>query len=160
MNRDIAWLVGPIVAAVVLLFVGMTTWDALRVTGAFGTARRAPVVRAVDPFTTLDAALGRPRAMPELVRDPLAFGAALSAPPDPARPIVRRPVEPPAPLRPVLTAIVFDNDPRALVRWGGREWTVRPGGLFDEFVVRAITRDQVTLQRGSETLVLQRPQGE
>jgi hypothetical protein len=56
----------------------------------------------------------------------------------------------------VLTAIVYDADPRALVRWMGRDWTVRPGGLFDDFQVTSITRDQVTLSRGSETIVLQR----
>ncbi len=160
MNRDITWLVGPLVAIVVLAFVGFSTWESLRVTGAFGTARHAPVVRAVDPYTTLDAALGRPHLPSGAVRDPMAFGAAPVVAPDPTRPVVRRPVEPAAPARPQLTAIVYDTDPRALVRWGGREWTVRPGGLFDEFVVRAITRDQVTLQRGSETIVLQRPQGE
>ena len=57
---------------------------------------------------------------------------------------------------PLLTAIVWDNDPRALVRWKEREWTIRDGGLFDEFEVRGITRDQVTLVRGDETLVLKR----
>lgn len=160
MNRDISWLIGPLVAAVVLAFIGFTTWETLRVTGAFGTARTAPAVRTVDPYTTLDAALGRPHGGETAVRDPLSFGTALVVTPDPARPVVRRPVEPAPPTRPVLTAIVYDTDPRALVRWGGREWTVRPGGLFDDFVVRAITRDQVTLQRGSETIVLQRPQGE
>jgi hypothetical protein len=76
--------------------------------------------------------------------------------PTDARPAVRRPADAPAPAAPVVTAIVTDNDPRALVRWKGREWTIRPGGLFDEFVVRSITRDQVTLLRGSETLVLTR----
>jgi hypothetical protein len=76
---------------------------------------------------------------------------------------VRRPVvQVPAPVaRPVLTAIVWDADPRALVRWQGREWTVRAGALFDEFQVVSITRDQVTLSRGTESIVLQRkPQGD
>jgi hypothetical protein len=58
--------------------------------------------------------------------------------------------------RPVLTAILTDNDPRALIRWKDREWTVREGGLFDEFQVLSITRDQVTLRRGDATVVLQR----
>ncbi len=160
MNRDISFLLGPLVGVAVLLYVLMTTWDALGVTGAFGTGRTAPVARAVDPFTTLDAALGRPRPAASAVRDPMSFGAVASESRGPTQPVVRRPAAPPVPVRPVLTAIVFDSDPRALVRWQGREWTVRPGGLFDEFVVRAITRDQVTLQRGSETIVMQRPQGE
>jgi len=57
---------------------------------------------------------------------------------------------------PILTAIVWDNDPRALVHWKDRDWTVREGGLFDEFLVVSITRDQVSLRRGDATLVLQR----
>jgi hypothetical protein len=57
---------------------------------------------------------------------------------------------------PLLTAIVWDNDPRALVRWNGREWTVREGGLFDEFQVVRISREQVTLRRGEALLVLNR----
>jgi hypothetical protein len=61
----------------------------------------------------------------------------------------------------VLTAIVFDADPRALVRWQGREYTVRPGGIFAEFEVESITRDQVVLKRGPENIVLRRkPQGD
>jgi len=62
----------------------------------------------------------------------------------------------PPPALPILTAIVWDNDPRALVHWKDREWTVREGGLFDEFLVVSITRDQVSLRRGDATLVLQR----
>ena len=73
----------------------------------------------------------------------------------PSRPV--KPIERPAPPAvPVLTAIVWDNDPRALVHWKDREWTVREGGLFDEFQVVSITRDQVSLRRGDATLVLQR----
>lgn len=160
MNRDVSAFIGPVVALVVLVLVVMTTWETLRVTGAFGTSKQAPVVQVVDPFTTLDAALGRPRAETRVVRDPMTFASVATPTPDPGQVIVRRPVVPPPPARPLLTAIVFDSDPRALVRWKGQEWTVRPGGLFDEYVVRAITRDQVTLQRGGETIVLQRPQGE
>lgn len=160
MNRDISFLLGPLVGIAVLVLILTTTWDALRVTGAFGTARQAKAATIADPFTTLDAVLGRARPDPGAIRDPMAFGGAAPAAPSPGPQVVRRPAVPPPPARPVLTAIVFDNDPRALVRWQGREWTVRPGGLFDEFVVRAITRDQVTLQRGGETIVLQRPQGD
>jgi len=42
------------------------------------------------------------------------------------------------------------------VRWKDREWTVREGGLFDDFQVVSITRDQVSLRHGEATLVLQR----
>lgn len=159
MNRDISAILGPVLALAVLAYVISGTWEALRVTGAFGSAKPAAARSVVDPFTMLDAALGRPRPASGPVRDPMSYGA-VPQPNGPAVPRVQRPSIPPPPARPVLTAIVFDTDPRALVRWQGREWTVRPGGLFDEFVVRAITRDQVTLQRGGETIVLQRPQGE
>ncbi len=61
----------------------------------------------------------------------------------------------------MLTAIVFDADPRALLRWNGRDYSVRPGGLFDDFQVVSITRDQVVLSRNGENIVLQRKsQGE
>jgi hypothetical protein len=75
-----------------------------------------------------------------------------------ARPPVRpvKVVANAAPPVPILTAIVWDNDPRALVHWKDRDWTVREGGLFDEFLVVSITRDQVSLRRGDATLVLQR----
>jgi hypothetical protein len=66
------------------------------------------------------------------------------------------PPRPPAPALPILTAIVWDSDPRAVVHWKDREWTVREGGLFDEFQVMSISRDQVSLRRGDATLVLQR----
>jgi hypothetical protein len=69
-----------------------------------------------------------------------------------------RPSRPTPPPQPVLTAILYDNDPRALIHWQDRDWTVRQGGLFDDFQVVAITREQVTLRHGETTLVLQRRQ--
>ncbi len=83
--------------------------------------------------------------------------------PDTAR--VRRvtsklPPKPVPPALPTLTAIVFDNDPRAIVRWNGRDWDVRQNALFDVFQVVSISRDQVVLRRGDESIVLKRPQGD
>jgi hypothetical protein len=61
----------------------------------------------------------------------------------------------------VLTAIVWDADPRAVVRWNGRDYTVHSGALFDQFQVVGITQTQITLSRGGETFTLQRkPQGD
>ena len=161
MNRDLGWLLTPVVALVLLALVAFQTVDGLRASGAWSGAwdkhATAPVARPEDPFTPIGVLIGQPQpALPAVpLRDPFTIGAA-RAPVVSAAPIVHRPVVPPPPPRPVLTAIVYDADPRALVRWKGHDWTVRPGGLFDEFQVTSITRDQVTLSRGSETIVLQR----
>ena len=51
----------------------------------------------------------------------------------------------------------MENNPSATIRWNGKDRTVQVNTLFDEFRVRSITRDQVILERGGETLVLQLP---
>jgi hypothetical protein len=62
------------------------------------------------------------------------------------------------PARPQLTAIVWvEDNPSATIRWNGRDHAVQVNTLFDEFRVRSITREQVILERGGETLVLQLP---
>ncbi len=166
MNRDLRGLLAPLVAIVVFGVVFVQTYGALRSSGAWGasTHRRAAIVVPDDPFGGVNALLLRaqPALDAGMLRDPFATGAAPAPVAQVTGPVKPRPVPPPpAPERPVLTAIVFDSDPRALVRWKGREWTVRKGGLFDEFQVLDITREQVSLSRGSETLVLQRkPQGD
>ena len=162
MNRDIGTLLRPIVALALLALVVVQTSVALRATGAWSKAGsgNAPgrnfTSAPPDPVAAVEAILARPgNAVPGLVRDPFQVGGA-PAPVVQARPVVHTPVTPPPPPRPVLTAIVWDADPRALVRWKGRDWIVRPGGLFDDFQVTSITRDQVALSHGSETIVLQR----
>jgi hypothetical protein len=93
-------------------------------------------------------------------RDPFGYGA-VAAVPSTLGPVVRKPVVPPPPQWPVLTAIVFDADPRAQLRWRGTIYSVRQGALFDEFVVVSISRDQVVLKRGTDSFILQRKtQGE
>jgi hypothetical protein len=149
------------VALAILALVVAQTFFALRATGAWsgvGAAQsRSFAVAPADPVSAVEGLLANAEpatATPE--RDPFRIGAA-PRPVAISGPVTHKPVvaPPPAP-RPVLTAIVWDADPRALVRWKGRDWTVRPGGLFDEFQVVGITRDQVTLSRGSETIVLPR----
>lgn len=160
MKRDLNLWVSPIVALFVLGVAGVQTLGALRVTGAFGW--RSEVARAAVPasYQAVERALDRhdPHFTLEDLSDPFQFGhpdgdGDGDDPPPPPRPRVVVPVVQPVP---VLTAILWDNDPRALVRWKDREWTVRPGGLFDEFEVVSITRDQVTLRRGVEDVVLSR----
>ena len=161
-NRDISAFLAPLLAVVLLAVVLTQTFAALRTTGVFVGRAPAAVVAPDDPYQSLDRRLGgdhTPVAIAD-IRDPFAFEAAQVAV-RPAHPGPGRPVVKPPPARPVLTAIVYDAEPRALVRWKDREWTIHAGGLFDEFQVVSITRDQVLLKRGDETIVLQRrPQGE
>jgi hypothetical protein len=155
-NRDAGAWVSPLVALLVLGLVSAQTLEALHVSGAFGWHSAAPRAAMAPAYLSLDRALQRhdPSFTLEDLRDPFDYGRTDAADPLPrARP---KPVPVVVPARPVLTAIVWDNDPRALVRWKDREWTVREGGLFDEFQVVGITRDQVSLRRGDETLVLKR----
>ena len=149
-----SWL-PPLVALSVLVASSMQTVAALHVTGAYGWQAAAVPVSVPPVYESVDRALDRhdPRLSLDAVRDPFAARAPLVA-------LALKPAPPPGPAAPpplpILTAIVWDNDPRALVHWKDREWTVREGGLFDEFEVVSITRDQVSLRRGDATLVLQR----
>jgi len=155
-RRPEAWL-PPLVALGVLVAVGTQTVGALRVTGAFGWQTDAVPVAVPPAYESVNRALDRrdPRLALSAVGDPFTARAlvAVRMPRWSAR--IAAPL-PATPALPILTAIVWDNDPRALVHWKDREWTVREGGLFDEFLVVSITRDQVSLRRGDATLVLQR----
>lgn len=152
-----AW-VSPLVALLVFAASAAQTFGALRVTGAFGwraPARRVPMAPA---YHALERALDRhdPGFRLAGLRDPFAYGRGESRTGTAPPPTRTRPVPVVVAAVPVLTAIVWDNDPRALVHWKDRDWTVREGGLFDEFQVTGITRDQIVLRRGDETLVLRR----
>ena len=161
MRRDpMGWL-PVLVALVVLTVLGLRTLEALRVTGAFGTGgHRAPTVLAPAYRTLADRLEHRAPSGPAAPgRDPFMFGTKTNDNPVSApAPAAVRPARPTPPPQPVLTAILYDNDPRALIHWQDRDWTVREGGLFDDFQVVAITREQVTLRHGETTLVLQRRQ--
>lgn len=161
MKRDWTTWFSPVVALAVLVTVGVQTNAALRVTGAFGTGGTTASTPMSPAFRTLEAALDRQDAgvVREGLRDPFRFARPVAdtpaAAPDRTEPRPR--TAPAVEARPVLTAILFDDDPRALIRWKDREWTIRQGGLFDDFVVVGITRDQVTLRRGESSIVLRRP---
>ncbi len=167
MNRDASTWVSPLVAILVLAIVVVQTLGALKTTGAFGWQPPAARVTVAPAYQSLDRAIDRQDGSFTLVdlRDPFAYGRPQGSadgragdPPPPRRP---KPVAIVVPAMPVLTAIVWDADPRALVHWQDRTWTIRAGGLFDQFEVVSITREQVTLRRGDETLVLrQRNYGE
>ena len=155
MNRGPVWI-SPLVALAVLGLAVTQTLEGLGTTGAFGWRVATVRVEVPPAYQSVDAALERRDLAPRPgdVPDPFSFSRGEPAP-------ARAPVPPPVaesapPPAPVLTAIVWDDDPRALVRWNGREWTIREGGLFDEFQVMRISREQVTLRRGEATLVLHR----
>ena len=162
MNRDLSVILGPFVAVLLFSFVVWQTVGALAATGVWQREPRTRVRAPDDPFAAVDRfvvdpAAGNPGSQ---VRDPFLYGGIVVST-TPRKPVVRKPVLPPPPARPQLTAIVWDADPRALVRWKDHEYTIRAGGLFDEFQVVNITRDQVILRRGAENIVLQRrSQGE
>ena len=150
------WL-PPLVALAVLVAIGTQTVGALRVTGAFGWQTGALPVAVPPAYESVNRALDRrdPRLTLTAVGDPFTGRAPVVVRMPPWSPKIAPHVAPP-PALPILTAIVWDNDPRALVHWKDRDWTVREGGLFDEFLVVSITREQVSLRRGDATLVLQR----
>lgn len=157
MKLDAKLVMPWIVAAVVLAVVVVQTAAALRQSGTWRSASRVPAVRIEDPYEHIERALARSEpALPAGgLRNPLAFGSAPSAVVGHAE--TPRPRVPPPPARPVLTSIVWDSDPRATVRWDGHDYSVRRNSLFADFRVLSISRDEVVLESGKETLVLKLP---
>jgi len=158
MRFDLARLLGPLVAALVLVLVLQQTLGALRAGGVWGQ-RHTTVAPPASPFARIEGLLAPTASQPPTaLRDPFTFGHA-PAPVVTRGPVAPRPVPVPvAPARPVLTSIVWlEANPSATLRWNGRDYPVQTNTLFDEFRVQSITRDQVTLVRGAETLVLQLP---
>lgn len=156
MNRDPAAWVARLIALAVMAAIGAQTISALGVTGAFDSREASVMVPVPAAYQAVDRALDRRDARTpfDATRDPFEFRLAPRETGSPR--VATHPTPAVVQSDPVLTAIVWDNDPRALVRWKDREWTVREGGLFDEFQVVSITRDQVRLLRGDATIVLQR----
>lgn len=158
MRIDPKALVAPAVALLVLVLVTQQTMSALQSSGAWKQVVRAPKIRPVDPYANLDATLSRPLLVyaPEGKRDPFGYAAPQVASVVRPRPVHdTTPSPPPAPPRPVLTSIIFDNDPRATIRFNNRDFSVRENSLFADFRVKSITANQVTLEsNGGEALVL------
>jgi hypothetical protein len=158
MKIDVRVLLAPLLATLALAVVISQTVGALRDSGAWEPkpARRigAPVE---GPYARLDREIGGISKQPpaDNLRNPFAFvTTSVARSTGPVKPRIVKPVPPPMP---VLTAIVWDNDPRALIHWGDRDFTVRSGDLFADFRVNSITRDQVVLDRNGEALTLRRP---
>ncbi len=157
MKREIAGYVAPLVAAVVLVIMLMQTRAALKASGTWNQHSGREQAVARDPYAPLDRDLAEVANAPPVgpVRDPFSLTPLVAE--LPVRHEPRRPVAPPPPPLPVLTAIIWDNDPRATVRWNGRDYSVRNNTLFADFRVAGISRDQVVLERGGERLVLTLP---
>lgn len=149
-------LLPPLVAIFVAVVVVQQTSSALRSSGAWRGRTPVQTPRRVDPYTRLDDLVAAPPSNLVVSRDPFVFGGMIRAEAGPANP-VRRPVvptPPPAPAVPVLTSIIFDEDPRATVRYNGRDFSVRQNSLFADFRVASISATQIVLDRGGQPLVL------
>jgi hypothetical protein len=155
-NVDLKPLFAPLIALAILAVIGLQTSDALRHSGAWNTDRRPARVAAPDPYARLEAQIAAPVGdLPSAgLRDPFSYNRApVVISQAPARPRV-----PPPPPQPVLTAILqAENDPRALLRYIDRDYTVRSGDQFADFKVVSIAADQVILDRGGQRLILHRP---
>lgn len=158
-------LLVPLVAAAVLVLTFQQTVSALKTSGTWQRVRH-PKKKSEDPYARIDRVLARagPPMPAEGVHDPFVFGEARGprtvtasvhhAPTGPSKPV--------APSRPTLTSIIFDADPRATVRYDGRDFSVRENSLFADFRVRSIAANQVVLENNKgETMVLTlRPRGD
>jgi hypothetical protein len=153
MNLDLRGAFPGLMAALFLLVIGLQTADALKRSGAW--TPRAQAIVAVDPYASLDRQLEQSgQTLPRgEVRDPFRF---VGTPVVVTRSGAVKP--PPRKPKPVLTAIVADEDPRGLINFEGRNYSVKTGDLFAEFRVMSVTRDEVILlDGGGQSLVLRRP---
>ena len=155
MSRNVATIVPPVMALLLLVVIGVQTSDALKRSGAWAARAPRTATPPADPYGRLDTQLSR-QGVPlpaDGIRDPLTFGRA----PATTGRRVPRPTVAPAPAGPLLTAIVADADPRAVIRYEDRYYTLKPGDLFARFRVISISADQVVLDGGGERIVLKRP---
>jgi hypothetical protein len=154
---DLKRVLGPILAMGLLLLIAVQTSQALRNTGVWGAHSPRPKAARSDPYARLESELARfdPGIPTAGLRDPFRYGST----PSPVRttPTTPRVVVPPPPPKPVLTAIVMDEDPRALLQYLDRNYSVKTGDDFADFRVVSISRDEVVLDGHGQRLVLRRP---
>ena len=160
MNLSLRTLLPAILAILILVVIGLQTSDALKRSGSWSRST-GPKTPVIDPYAALDGQLARQGQPPEAgtLRDPFAFGGggavAIRREPRTGRP--SEAVQPPPRPRPVLTAIIADEDPRALIVYEDRNYSVKTGDLFAEFRVVSVNAEQVVLDGGGQRLVLRRP---
>jgi hypothetical protein len=150
---DLEALIAPLIALVLLVLIVQQTLGALRATGAWGR-RTVATSHADDPYARLDRALAMRDSSTTNMRDPFEFGRSPQTQVAVRHTTVKAPPEPQGPPPPVLTSIIFDNDPRATIRYNDRDYPVRVNSLFGDFRVVSIARDQVVIDRSGQTLVL------
>lgn len=146
-----------ILAFVALLAVLGVTFSAMRDSSSWRSSKRGLRPAADDPYRSLATMLApghdTTTAAP---RNPFAYVETRVAGP-------RRPVAPPKPVEvapelPVLTAIITsDSDPKAVIRYGGKSYTVGPGDLFLDYSVVSVSADTVVLERAGQQIVLHLP---
>lgn len=160
MKLDPRRILTPVLAFAVMLVVVQQTLVALETSAAWPSRPRVPLIRPEDPYARLDGMLAQhPSDPPGTVRDPFEFVAAPI--PQQVRPrhhevVVVAPPPPEIP-QPTLTSIIWDEDPRATVRFNGRDFSVRQNSLFADFTVKSIRPTEVVLDHGGQEVVLRLP---
>jgi len=158
MKIDPRSLVAPLFGVLVLVLMVQNTASALKASGTWQPQSKQRV-RVENPYARLDMILSRAEstALPEALRDPFGYGTVAPRTPGPVAPRrepAPKPVVPVEPPQPSLTAIIWDDDPRATVRWDGRDFSVRANSVFADFTVKSIRPTEVVLERSGQQMVL------
>jgi hypothetical protein len=148
-------LVPRLLAFVALLAVIGVTLSALRDSSRWRSTTHVLRPVADDPYRSMSAMLS-PDSVSAAPRNPFAYLDTRVAV-APRHAVATPKPEAPAAEMPVLTAIVSDADPQAVIRFEGRSYTVGPGGLFADYRVVSVTADAVVLDHAGQQVVLQRP---
>jgi hypothetical protein len=156
--------IAPAIGALVLTLVMQRTMAALHAGGTWQVQEVS--VPKENPYAGLDFALAErdTAAVPGGLRDPFGTPAApvvVRHPMAHSTPVVQAPAPAPAAPEPMLTAIIWDADPRATVHYDGRDFSVRENSLFADYTVKSIRPSEVVLDRNGQSLVLRlRKKGE
>ncbi|NOT32630.1 MAG: hypothetical protein HOP12_00495 [Candidatus Eisenbacteria bacterium] len=144
------------IGAIALAVIGLQTSEALRAAGPW-RPRAAKPTAVSAPYARLERVLAQAESgeVPSTLRDPFSYGAARPiVPTGPTTPRIVRPSKPVAPPAPVVTAIVSDADPRAILVFEGRNYMVKPGDSFAGFQVISMTPESVVLESNGQRLVI------
>jgi type II secretory pathway component PulC len=145
--------VTPALALGVLAFVTLTTLAAVRRFDVWrGRARDVTLRLETDPYADVERILSdSPRLDVASMRNPFTLGSST-----PVSPHTKPHIRPPAPPEPpLLTAIIWSDDPRAVIQWNGRSYSLRSGQAFEGFRVVRIQRDRVVLDEDGRPLALE-----
>ena len=149
MNRDLRAYLPVLVAVAALALVILQTLNAFERADRLGARPGAKV--APDPYARLENLLtvADPNGYTAPARDPFTDPKAAPPPRVDVKPL------PPPPPRPVVTAIVSDGSAHsAIIRVGGRSYTVKAGELFAGFEVVSVSATDVVLDNRGERMTL------